>query len=103
MKLFVTVIKNHYIYCIFSSDCNIIVEDEENKDYKIMLKMVQPMMQLRKIVNHPYLVHFPLVPGGKELRVDEELVNKSGKLLVLDAMLVKLKQGGHKVHSFFSY
>jgi ATP-dependent DNA helicase len=63
-----------------------------------MLKMVQPMMQLRKIVNHPYLVHFPLVPGGKELRVDEELVNKSGKLLVLDAMLVKLKQRGHKVH-----
>jgi hypothetical protein len=37
------------------------------------------------------------VPGKKELKVDEELVNKSGKLLVLDAMLVKLKQRGHKV------
>jgi ATP-dependent DNA helicase len=40
------------------------------------------------------------VPGKKELKVDEELVNKSGKLLVLDAMLVKLKQRGHKVHWF---
>jgi ATP-dependent DNA helicase len=80
-----------------SADFHVIVEDKEDKDYRIMLKMVQPMMQLRKIVNHPYLVHFPLVPGKNELKVDEELVNKSGKLLVLDAMLVKLKQKGHKV------
>lgn len=74
-----------------------VIEDKEDKDYRIMLKMTQPMMQLRKIVNHPYLVHFPVVPGKNELRVDEELVRKSGKLLVLDAMLVKLKQRGHKV------
>lgn len=74
-----------------------VIEDKEDRDYRIMLKMTQPMMQLRKIVNHPYLVHFPLVPGKNVLRVDEELVRKSGKLLVLDAMLVKLKQKGHKV------
>ncbi|XP_021929126.1 lymphoid-specific helicase-like isoform X2 [Zootermopsis nevadensis] len=86
-----------------SADFNIEVEDKEDKDYKIMLKMIQPMMQLRKIVNHPYLVHFPLVPGKNELRVDEELVNKSGKLLVLDAMLVKLKQRGHKVLLFSTF
>lgn len=86
-----------------SSDCNITIEDKEDKNYKIMLKMVQPMMQLRKIVNHPYLVHFPLVPGKKELKVDEELVNKSGKLLVLDAMLVKLKERGHKVLLFSTF
>jgi ATP-dependent DNA helicase len=82
---------------IFSLDFDVVIDDKEDKDYRIMLKMTQPMMQLRKIVNHPYLVHFPLVPGKNELRVDEELVRKSGKLLVLDAMLVKLKQRGHKV------
>ena len=82
---------------IFSSDSDVEVEDKEGKDYRIMSKMTNPMMQLRKIVNHPYLVHFPLVPGKNELRVDEELVSKSGKLLVLDAMLVRLKQRGHKV------
>jgi hypothetical protein len=82
---------------IFSSDFDVVIDDKEDKDYRIVLKMTHPMMQLRKIVNHPYLVHFPVVPGKKELRVDEELVRKSGKLLVLDAMLVKLKQRGHKV------
>ncbi|PNF37180.1 hypothetical protein B7P43_G00458, partial [Cryptotermes secundus] len=86
-----------------SSDCNIIIKDKEDESYKIMLKMVHPMMQLRKIVNHPYLVHFPLVPGKNELKVDEELVNRSGKLLVLDAMLVKLKQRGHKILLFSTF
>jgi ATP-dependent DNA helicase len=80
-----------------SSDFDVVIEDKEDKDYRIMLKMTNPTMQLRKIVNHPYLVHFPVVPGKNKLRVDEELVRKSGKLLVLDAMLVKLKQRGHKV------
>lgn len=86
-----------------SLDFDVVIDDKEDKDYRIMLKMTQPMMQLRKIVNHPYLVHFPLVPGKNELRVDEELVRKSGKLLVLDAMLVKLKQRGHKVLLFSTF
>ncbi|KAJ4430205.1 hypothetical protein ANN_22415, partial [Periplaneta americana] len=85
------------------SKYDIIINDKEDKDYKILLKMLHPMMQLRKIVNHPYLVHFPLVPGKKELRVDEELINKSGKLLVLDAMLVKLKERGHKILLFSTF
>lgn len=65
--------------------------------YRILLQ--NTMMMFRKIVAHPYLVHFPLDPKSKkiELLVDENLVKTSGKMLVLDAMLNKLKQQNHKV------
>lgn len=53
----------------------------------------------KKIVNHPYLIHCPLGPEGLP-KIDEELVTSSGKLLVLDAMLTRLKQQGHKVLLF---
>lgn len=54
-------------------------------------------MQLKKIANHPYLVHMPLIPGQNQILVDEEIVKVSGKFQVLDAMLPKLKSRGHKV------
>lgn len=53
----------------------------------------------KKIVNHPYLVHCPLDSVGLP-KVDEDLVRSSGKLLVLDAMLARLKAQGHKVLLF---
>lgn len=53
----------------------------------------------KKIVNHPYLVHCPLDSGGLP-KIDEDIVRSSGKLLVLDAMLAKLKARGHKVLLF---
>ncbi|XP_031847081.1 lymphoid-specific helicase [Nomia melanderi] len=53
----------------------------------------------KKIVNHPYLVRYPLNDCGLPL-IDENLVKASGKLLVLDAMLPKLKSQGHKVLLF---
>lgn len=75
----------------------LVVEDKENTSYAIRVKMQNPAMMLRKIVNHPYLVQYPLEPGTPYARIDEELVKTSGKLLVLDAMLQKLKERGHKV------
>lgn len=53
----------------------------------------------KKIVNHPYLVHCPLDPTGLP-KIDNDLIRSSGKLLVLDAMLAKLKMQGHKVLLF---
>lgn len=53
----------------------------------------------KKIVNHPYLIHCPLGPDFLP-QINEELVRSSGKLLVLDAMLAKLKKHGHKVLLF---
>lgn len=59
--------------------------------------MQNPFMQLKKIANHPYLVHMPLIPRTKNILVDENIVKVSGKFQVLDAMLTKLKQRGNQV------
>lgn len=53
----------------------------------------------KQIVNHPYLLHCPLDASGLP-EISENLVKASGKLLVLDAMLTKLKAQGHKVLLF---
>lgn len=53
----------------------------------------------KKIVNHPYLIHWPLDYCGLP-KIDNDLIRSSGKLLVLDAMLAKLKAQDHKVLLF---
>lgn len=53
----------------------------------------------KKIVNHPYLIHCPLGPDYLP-KIDTDLIRASGKLLVLDAMLAKLKKDGHRVLLF---
>ena len=53
----------------------------------------------KQIVNHPFLLHCPLDETGRP-EISENLVTASGKLLVLDAMLKKLKPQGHKVLLF---
>lgn len=65
----------------------------------VRLTMQNTTVMFRKIVNHPYLVHFPLDPKeeSKCLLVNEDLINTSGKMMVLDLLLHKLKENGHKV------
>lgn len=63
----------------------------------ISVIMQNPFMQLKKIANHPYLIHLPLILGTQQVLVDENIVKSSGKFQVLDAMLSKLKLLGHKV------
>ncbi|KAG5861954.1 hypothetical protein JTB14_015228 [Gonioctena quinquepunctata] len=77
--------------------------DKTRAPFITRLTMTNTIMMFRKIVDHPYLVHFPLDPDSeeKQLLVDENLIQHSGKMMVLDAMLSKLKEGGHKV-LFFS-
>lgn len=60
------------------------------------IKMSNVWMMLRKCCNHPYLLEFPLTPDG-QFRVDEEIVNSCGKVMLLDRMLPELIKGGHKV------
>lgn len=61
------------------------------------------MMQLRKVCNHPYLIN-----GGessvfeKAQNHDELLVKCCGKLMFVDKLLQKLKKEGTKVLIFFS-
>ncbi|KAF0757522.1 lymphoid-specific helicase-like [Aphis craccivora] len=70
------------------------------KDKIVSLVLLNPFIQLKKISNHPYLVHMPLSPGRSSIHVDENIVKASGKFLILDAMLSKLKLLGHKVLLF---
>jgi ATP-dependent helicase STH1/SNF2 len=52
------------------------------------------MMQLRKVVNHPYLFN----PEG--YHINNDIVRSSGKVALLDQMLPKLKMAGHRVLLF---
>ncbi|XP_040291950.1 lymphoid-specific helicase [Bufo bufo] len=69
-------------------------------DAEINLKMRNIMMLLRKCCNHPYLIEYPLDPFTQDFKIDQELINSSGKFLVLDRMLPELKKRGHKILIF---
>jgi SNF2 family DNA or RNA helicase len=70
------------------------------------------MMELRKCCNHPYLVKGAedmIIRETKEKEQKSDLdifdihklmVQSSGKLVLLDKLLPKLKQNGHKVLVF---
>jgi len=81
------------------------------------------MMELRKCCNHPFLIRGAehriledaasgtstianlndqlLVPSAEALRhFPEQLVKSSGKMVLIDKLLPKLKEGGHKVLIF---
>jgi SWI/SNF-related matrix-associated actin-dependent regulator of chromatin subfamily A protein 2/4 len=51
------------------------------------------MMQLRKICNHPYLF-------VDEYGFDENIIRSSGKFVLLDHLLPKLKRTGHRILIF---
>lgn len=52
------------------------------------------VMQLRKVCNHPYLFH------NMGYTINDEIIQSSGKLTLLDQMLPKLKAAGHRVLMF---
>ena len=56
------------------------------------------LMMLRKCTNHPYLIEYPLTSDGN-FRLDEQLIESSGKMMMLDVMLRELKARGHKVRN----
>lgn len=75
--------------------------EEPKKDPTMYTKvrMCHPEMQLRRLANHPFLVQMPIevVNGEKLMLSSERVVSESGKMLALNAMLLKLRQRGHKV------
>jgi len=60
-------------------------------------KMSNPAMQLRKVVNHPYLF---FEDYSNEIDDSPELWRASGKFDMLDACLLKLLRTGHRVLVF---
>ena len=51
---------------------------------------------LLRACTHPYLLDAPRDENG-ELIVNDNLISSSGKFLLLDKMLAKLREQGHKV------
>uniref|UniRef100_A0A674NJE5 Proliferation-associated SNF2-like protein n=1 Tax=Takifugu rubripes TaxID=31033 RepID=A0A674NJE5_TAKRU len=69
-------------------------------DAQINMKLQNILMLLKRCCNHPYLVAYPLDPVTQQFKIDEQLVQSSGKFLILDRMLPALKRRGHKVLIF---
>ncbi|KAH3666697.1 hypothetical protein WICMUC_005514 [Wickerhamomyces mucosus] len=61
-------------------------------------RLLNIVMQLRKCCNHPYL--FEGAEPGPPYTTDEHLVYNSGKMLVLDKLLKKMKSQGSRVLIF---
>merc|ERR1712098_462243 len=58
------------------------------------------MADMRKTVNHPYLIEYPLTECGNFYNSTQDMVQICGKLQVLDQMLTQLLADGHKVLIF---
>ncbi|XP_061692454.1 lymphoid-specific helicase isoform X2 [Syngnathoides biaculeatus] len=69
-------------------------------DAQINLKMQNILMLLKRCCNHPYLIEYPIDPATQEFKIDEQLVQCSGKFLILDRLLPALKKRNHKVLLF---
>ncbi|KAG0696609.1 SNF2 family N-terminal domain-containing protein [Suillus ampliporus] len=67
------------------------------------MKLQNAVMQLRKVCSHPFLFNWPVIPGTQELVLDEQLVNASGKMMVLDRLLDELFRRKHKVLLFSQF
>ena len=61
------------------------------------------VMQLRKVCSHPFLFDWPIDPCTNEEIVNDELVDASGKMLVLNRLLEELFKRGHKVLLFSQF
>ena len=81
---------------ISCNPCLSLSSHRRNTSSVVNVSLLGKMMQLRKCVNHPYLIEFPLTPDG-EYKVDEDLVRLSGKMMMLERMLTALLKEGHKV------
>jgi SNF2 family DNA or RNA helicase len=62
------------------------------------------MMELRKICGHPYLIGPDIEPSDlDESAAHQALVDACGKLQLLQIMLPKLKERGHRVLIFSQF
>lgn len=53
-------------------------------------------LRMKQVIDHPYLIVFPVTPENT-FKMDERLITDSGKMIVLDKMLKKLRQQKHRV------
>ncbi|EPQ26329.1 uncharacterized protein PFL1_05978 [Pseudozyma flocculosa PF-1] len=61
------------------------------------------VMQARKVCNHPFLFDWPIDPDTGSFVVNKNLINASGKMLMLNRLLDELFARGHKVLIFSQF
>ena len=67
------------------------------------MKLQNTIMQLRKVCSHPFLFDWPIDKKTLQPILGEELVNASGKMMVLDRLLRELFKRKHKVLIFSQF
>ena len=67
------------------------------------MKLQNTVMQLRKVCSHPFLFDWPVDSRTHQPIVNEDLVNASGKMMVLDRLLCELFRRKHKVLLFSQF
>src|SRR6266705_624677 len=61
------------------------------------------VIQLRKVCSHHFLFDWPLDPWTQQPVVDKQLVDASGKVMVLERLLEAPFERGHKVLVFSQF
>ncbi|KAG0045043.1 hypothetical protein BGZ83_009717 [Gryganskiella cystojenkinii] len=69
----------------------------------VNMHLMNVVMQLRKVCNHPFLFDWPIDKSTLLPVISEELLNASGKMLVLNRLLDALFDRGHKVLIFSQF
>lgn len=67
------------------------------------MKLQNTVMQLRKVCSHPFLFDWPIDPLTRQPVLNEDLVNASGKMMLLERLLDELFVRGHKVLLFSQF
>jgi ATP-dependent DNA helicase len=67
------------------------------------MRLQNLVMQLRKISSHPFLFDWPIDQTTGTEVVNQDLVNASGKMLLLNRLLDALLERGHKVLIFSQF
>jgi ATP-dependent DNA helicase len=67
------------------------------------MKLQNTVMQLRKVCSHPFLFDWPIDPITQQPALNDDLVNGSGKMMVLDRLLRELFERKHKVLLFSQF
>jgi superfamily II DNA/RNA helicase len=97
------VLQKQYYRAIFENNREFLYKGVTSGNLPNLLNLV---MQLRKVCNHPFLVkgvedrEMPLEAYRDPALLNQYLIRASGKLVLLDKLLPKLKKDGHKVLIF---
>lgn len=97
LEVYLTKIQKKYYKAIYEKNIGIL----KGKGTKSVISLRNICMQLRKCCIHPYLldsVESEVSVGSFDAM--EQLINSSGKMILLDKLLPKLKASGHKTLIF---